>query len=280
MKIGVKQTEVLRSENGTMNTSPDLLAVEEPMEIILRYGPPENREEKKLAVTMRTPGHDLELTLGFLFSEGIVNHPDDVLSIRHCETVAHEEEKENVVKVELSDHCSFDPALLNRHFYTTSSCGVCGKSSIDQVAVSCNFELNPHIKVSESWIRQLPEKLLANQNIFEFTGGLHASALFEPEKEMLSLREDVGRHNALDKLIGSRLVEGEIPLDNDVLLVSGRASFELVQKAIRAGIPVMAAVGAPSSLAVDLAQSHGLTLVGFLKSKRFNVYSGQNRIVS
>lgn len=278
MSTPVKHTQIVKVSGNLKEEKLDLLATEEPMEIRLTHGPEGDRQEMQLAVTMRTPGHDLELALGFLFSESLINSYDDVVNIRHCETVEKEEERDNVVKVELSPLVKFDAKRLERNFYTTSSCGVCGKTSIDSVEVSCQFNINEdEFEVSREVIRSLPEILRAEQSVFEHTGGIHASALFDIEGKLRIVREDVGRHNALDKVVGASLFEGKVPLRSTLLLVSGRASFELVQKASRAGIPVMAAVGAPSSLAVELAKNSGMTLVGFLRGDRFNVYCG-NRI--
>jgi len=276
-KSSVKAHEVNKWLNKKSTLTPDVLAVEEPLEIRLTYLQQTERIERPLSVTMRTPGHDLELTLGFLYSEGIINNYADIKSIRHCETVEKEEEKENVVKVLIQDNHELDQDTFQRNFYTTSSCGVCGKSSIAAIEVECPINLSSH-PVNASVITDLPQKLRQAQTVFEFTGGLHASALFDTDGNIKILREDVGRHNALDKVVGARLFAESLPLENEILLVSGRASFELVQKAARAGVSIMCAVGAPSSLAVELAEKQGITLIGFLKSLSFNVYSHPKRI--
>ena len=228
---------------------------------------------------MRTPGADLELAAGFLFTEGILNDPKQIANIRHCGLPAKDKNIQNTVVVELNAGVDVDFKRLERNFYTTSSCGVCGKSSIEALHTGAQA-VNPNgFKVKNQSIHSLPAILRSSQDVFEQTGGLHASALFNESGELEILREDVGRHNALDKVIGAKFLAGEIPLSNKVLLVSGRASFELVQKALMAGIPVLAAVGAPSSLAVELAAEFGMTLVGFVRDERFNIYTGGERIV-
>jgi FdhD protein len=221
---------------------------------------------------MRTPGHDDELAVGFLHTEGIILAREQVIGVRACSGG-------NVVRVELAAGVRVDLDRLKRHFYSSSSCGVCGKASLEAVQVCARHRLAEGMPViNAEVIHHLPEVLRASQTVFEHTGGLHAAALFNTEGTLLCLREDVGRHNALDKLIGAQFLAGRTPLSNNVLLVSGRASFELVQKAIVAGIPILAAVGAPSSLAVSLARKHGLTVIGFVRPDRFNLYTGTERI--
>lgn len=264
------------TERGYSEAQPDLLAVEEPLEIRIGYGLETNREQKSLSVTMRTPGHDHELALGFLYTEGIIASFDDVEGIRYCEDVG-KEESGNIVRVELKPFVKIDFNKLQRHFYTTSSCGVCGKSSLEAISASCS-RITSELKVSRAVLVASPEKLRSSQTVFAHTGGIHAAGLFNTSGELILLREDVGRHNALDKVIGACLMKNIVPLKNHFLLVSGRLSFELVQKAVMSGIPLMAAVGAPSSLAVELARDFGLTLVGFLKEVSFNAYTGAERI--
>jgi FdhD protein len=221
---------------------------------------------------MRTPGHDDELAVGFLYAEGIILTREQVAGVRVCGGG-------NVVRVELAAGVRVDLARLERHFYTSSSCGVCGKASLEAVQVCARHRLAAGMPVIDAEaIHHLPKVLRASQTVFEHTGGLHAAALFNTEGALLCLREDVGRHNALDKLIGAQFLADRTPLSNNVLLVSGRASFELVQKAAVAGIPILAAVGAPSSLAVSLARKHGLTVIGFVRPDRFNLYTGTERI--
>ncbi|GAB3302362.1 formate dehydrogenase accessory sulfurtransferase FdhD [Hymenobacter tenuis] len=257
----------------------DVLAAEEPLEIRVGFGPSEQREHRTLSITMRTPGHDFELAAGFLLTEGIIRGRQDLQGIIYCPDVEKEEERENVVRAELAPSASPDLPRLERHFYTSSSCGVCGKTSIEAVhAAACPVLPAAGPYVEAAVLHQLPERQRAAQELFEQTGGLHAAALFSPEGELLLLREDVGRHNALDKVIGAALFQDMLPLHNTVLLVSGRASFELVQKAAVAGIPVLAAVGAPSSLAVSAATDFGMTLCGFVRQNRYNVYSHKWRL--
>jgi FdhD protein len=277
MAAHVRPVEVTTIARSARDVRPDLLAAEEPLEIRIGYGPMGNRHQQSLSVTMRTPGHDFELAVGFLFTEGIIYSYQQVESIKYCEDGGRQEEKENVVRVELKPDVAIDLQKLQRNFYTTSSCGVCGKSSIDAVKQYCpvipvSWQVKPEV------IHSLPDALLQSQLVFEHTGGLHASGLFTPEGKLGLLREDIGRHNALDKIIGAMLVKNEVPLSNYILLVSGRASFELVQKAAMSGIPMLAAVGAPSSLAVQLAADCGITLLGFVRNNRFNIYSTPQRI--
>ncbi len=252
----------------------DQVAVEEPLEIRLGFQTPECWSTRSLSITMRTPGHDLELAAGFLLSEGIIRTPADLAAMAESAKPGS-----NIVRVDLAPSVAFDADRLARHFYTTSSCGVCGRSSLDALTVRGLQPLpRSTFHFPARLIHALPDSLRHAQSGFNVTGGLHASALFDSAGNLLALNEDVGRHNALDKLIGRELLEGRIPLDNRLLLVSGRVSFELVQKALTAGIPLLAAVGAPSSLAVELAREFDLTLIGFVRNSRFNVYSGEWRI--
>ena len=261
----------VRSNSTTISPQDDRLAVEEPLEIRIGLGPIHDRAVVAISVTMRTPGHDAELAVGFLFSEGILTSPLDVQSISTPTT--------GVIQLELAPHVRVDLARLQRNVYTTSSCGVCGKTSLDAVAVALPGLLDETMPTIEpSVLHTLPAKLRAAQAVFDQTGGLHASALFTVDGELIALREDVGRHNALDQLIGWCLMAGQVPLREHILLVSGRVSFELTQKSLMAGIPIVAAVGAPSSLAVELAESQGQTLVGFLREGRYNVYAGAARL--
>lgn len=262
----------------------DVLAVEEPLEIRLGFA---DGTHKAVSITMRTPGEDAELAAGFLFTEGIISHPDQVKQIRHCGlkigkgTGAIDRASalnSNTIRVDLSEGVEIDLKGLDRHFYTTSSCGVCGKSSIEALATGVRTQADGGLRVLSEIIHRLPETLRASQDVFELTGGLHASALFDADGKLDSVREDVGRHNALDKVIGAKFLTGEMPLSKNILLVSGRVSFELVQKALMAGIPILAAVGAPSSLAVELAAEFGMTLIGFVRDGRFNIYTGGGRV--
>lgn len=267
-------------QDGPVRPMPDLLAVEEPLEIRLGYGPRSDRQQRSVSVTMRTPGHDFELALGFLFTEGIIQDLSQIHTVRYCTDAGRQEAIENIVRVELTPDTVVDWRTTERNFYTTSSCGVCGKASIDAVRVATCPVLPPaHPFVDAELIHDLPAKLRQAQAIFEHTGGLHAAALFDRTGQLGLLREDVGRHNALDKVIGAALGAGILPLHQSILFLSGRISFELVQKAVVAGIPVIAAVGAPSSLAVQMAEEFGVTLLGFVRNNTFNLYSGAGRLI-
>jgi len=250
----------------------DYLAIEEPLEMSIEFGAANERKRQNIAITMRTPGNDDLLCVGFLVTEGIIQEYEDVKGINL-------DELNNKVEVSLQPHCLFDIDKLSRHLFTSSSCGVCGKTSIDHLKTSIKhqFKLNEPVLIKEV-LYDLPEVLRANQQLFKQTGGIHATGLFTMQGEFINLFEDVGRHNALDKLLGWALKENRIPLNNSIILVSGRASFELIQKALMAGAAVVAAVGAPSSLAVELAEKYGMTLIGFLKQHQFNVYSGFKRL--
>ena len=269
---------VTRISGSSQSFSPDAIAIEEPLEIRLAYGPAGSRKIQNLAVTMRTPGNDAELASGFIFTEGIISGTSDIQSIEYV-FAACSEDKQNSILVSL--HESAVPNLLqaDRNFYTTSSCGVCGKASINAIRTNSSFKKEPWDgeTFGSELIFGLPDILSKHQEVFADTGGLHAAALFNKNGELMFVREDVGRHNALDKLIGVSLKNKSLPLKQFLLLLSGRASFELVQKAAMAGIQVIAAVGAPSSLAVSLAEEFGITLAGFLRNHRFNIYSFPER---
>jgi FdhD protein len=256
----------------------DSLAIEEPLEIRLEHGPKHSRTIQNVSVTMRTPGNDVELAVGFLFTEGIIKHAEAVADVDHC-FIACAENKENVIQVSLAENVIPELKNTERNFYTTSSCGVCGKGSINAIRTVSSFAQQPDANlISSEVLCELPNILSHHQEIFAATGGLHACALFNLDGELMMIREDVGRHNALDKLIGAALNQGLLPLNRSILLLSGRASFELIQKAAMAGITLIAAVGAPSSLAVQLAEEFNITLVGFLRNHRFNIYTAAHRI--
>jgi len=256
----------------------DLIAAEEPLQVRLQYRNGDSWQEESLAVTMRTPGNDFELTLGFLLAENIINHSADVEFICYCRNVKPDEEG-NVVIVKLAPHVSFDLKRLERHFFTNSSCGVCGKSAIEGVTCDNNaLTVNPSQRITKNVIQHLIKTLEKAQTVFRYTGGLHASALFNLQGECRILREDIGRHNAFDKVVGAALSLEMLPLNEYLILLSGRVSFELIQKSVRAGIPIVIAVGAPSSLAVELAAEKGITLIGFLRNDRFNIYTYPERI--
>lgn len=276
MQTPVASVACIKVEEGQSRPFDDLLAAEEPLEIRLVYGA--DRVVKPVTVTMRTPGNDFELAVGFLFTEGILQSWSDVKLIRYCSDSGKRTENNNVVKVEMQPQVTVDVSGLERNFYTTSSCGVCGKSSMDSVRRFC-APSDASFSIKSEMITRLPELLKSNQVVFKRTGGLHAAALVSSEGQLLLVREDVGRHNALDKIIGAAFSSGQTPLNNHILVLSGRISFELVQKAAMAGIGAIVAVGAPSSLAVDLAKSLNLTLIGFVRDQHFNVYCGADRII-
>ncbi|WP_030292868.1 formate dehydrogenase accessory sulfurtransferase FdhD [Streptomyces katrae] len=271
-----ERRRVIRVRNGVTGVRPDTLVAEEPLEIRL--------SGKPLAITMRTPGDDFALAVGFLVSEGVLGSASDVRAVTYCEGAAEDGTNTyNVVNVQLAPGVPVPDITLERNVYTTSSCGLCGKASLDAVRTATRFPLRRSaaedtVRIPAELLGELPDRLRAAQKVFDRTGGLHAAGLFSPQGELLDLREDVGRHNAVDKIVGRAFQAGLLPLAGAVLLVSGRASFELAQKAVMAGIPILAAVSAPSSLAVDLALESGLTLVGFLRGQNMNIYAGEERI--
>lgn len=265
---------ILSYDDGSSREVVDDLATEEPLEIRLVAG----SQTRSLAVTMRTPGNDFELAAGFLLSEGVVHGSDDIASISYCiDPTIDAEQRYNIVNVQLAADAL--PALerLERHFTVSSACGVCGKANIEALQTRAQV-IDDSVRIPLGLVAQLPEKMRHAQRVFESTGGLHAAALFNKNGDLLALREDVGRHNAVDKIAGWALLDKRLPLNGCVLLVSGRASYELVQKSVVARIPVLCAVSAPSSLAVDLARTFGLTLLGFVRGSRANVYAGRERI--
>jgi FdhD protein len=254
----------------------DQVATEEPLEIRLAAG----RDRKTVAVTMRTPGSDFELAAGFLFSEAIISSPAHVRAIRYCtDPDVDAEQQYNIVTVDLAAPALPDLRGLERHFYTSSACGVCGKAALDALEIRGCPVIGGGFQTASDMLYALPEKLRAAQGVFESTGGLHAAGLFDERGDLVSAREDVGRHNAVDKLVGWALLSGRLPLSRNIVVVSGRASYEIMQKCVVAGVPVVCAVSAPSSLAVSVAERFGVTLVGFLRGRRFNVYSGFDRVV-
>ncbi|ROI05096.1 formate dehydrogenase accessory sulfurtransferase FdhD [Chryseobacterium sp. G0240] len=269
----VRQLEIVRVKNHDRFVCTDDISIEEPLEIRISYGFGEQKENKNISVTMRTPGNDTELAVGFLFTEGIISGYHQIQKAEHPEADCSRN-RENIIKVTLAE--DFVPQLMkaDRNFYTTSSCGVCGKGSIESIRTVSSFQglQKERYTVTLDTLYQLSEKLQSFQNNFSATGGIHASGIFDIKGNLLALREDVGRHNALDKLIGHALITGQLPLDDKILILSGRASFELIQKAAMAGISFVAAIGAPSSLAVDLAKEFDITLLGFLRDHRVNIY--------
>ena len=275
---GKSNTEILRVSNaGNAKTDVDNLAVEEPLEIRIGFSENGKRTHRAISITMRTPGNDFELAAGFLFTEGILTSKNQIESIKHCGKFPN---NQNTVRIDLVSNTEIDFAKLERNFYTTSSCGVCGKTSLEALFVAGAEKIasNKSAKIPAEMIHKLPEKLRLEQTVFGETGGLHAAAIFDFAGELKNLREDVGRHNAVDKLIGAEFLNDKLPLSDKILFLSGRASFELVQKAVMAQIPVICAVGAPSSLAVEAAQEFNISLLGFVRDGRFNIYCGEERL--
>lgn len=274
--VSVKSFLVRRVDGGQESASVDQVAVEEPVEISVSYSHNGSKRSRTIAVTMRTPGHDDELAAGFLLSEGLLHSREQIESVR---ALGSEGAASNQIQVELANSVEFDEERFTRHFYMSSSCGICGKASMENIETLGTFVIDPKEPIlNADLIAGFPERLREAQEIFAATGGLHAAALFSMDGTLVALREDVGRHNAVDKVLGSLLLRGAIPVTNSILVLSGRLSFELVQKAVVAGIPVVLAIGAPSSLAIELGKRFQLTLVGFLRGKKFNVYSGEQRL--
>ncbi len=265
----VDLTQVSEWDDGKLRRKDDYLAAEEPLEI--RVG------SEPLSVTMRTPGHDRELAAGFLFTEGLVQRREQLVNLESVEP-QDGANRGNVIEAELAPESAPDFVKMRRHFFAASSCGICGKASIDSIRSRLLAAPNPDFRLDAETLVRLPDALRSAQDVFQRTGGLHAAALFDARGKLLVLREDIGRHNAVDKVIGWALLEGRVPLSDSVLLVSGRGGFEIVQKAIVAGVPVLASVSAPSSLAVQLARELHLTLIGFLRGRRFVIYAGEERV--
>jgi FdhD protein len=271
--------EISKVRAGVRQTRADSVAVEEPLEIRLSYATPDGRATRSISITMRTPGNDRELAAGFLYTEAIIRRRADIASIETCGPVAPDSGNHNVIRVDLAADVEVDLGRLQRHFYTTSSCGVCGKTSLDALRVTGAKAFADQAQpFRHSVLTGIPEALRVAQHTFDKTGGLHAAAAFNPEGDLIVVMEDVGRHNAVDKVVGSLLLNNGLPANELGLMVSGRASFELLQKTLVAGIPLLAAVSAPSSLAVQLAQEFNMSLVGFLRGDTFNIYAGEERI--
>ena len=278
MKKSTRITVHKNTEGITQEIS-DEVAIEEPLEFSICFGPTSSRSNKNIAITMRTPGNDFELAIGFLFSEGVINNKNDILSVSRNRELVDDSNAENTVLIELNESVKVDPDKI-RNFYINSSCGICGSSMVEGISKIQPIDSHAsNLEIEESVLRQLPENLRQKQDAFGLTGGLHASALFNVNGEILHLFEDVGRHNALDKLIGQQINENALPLSRYGLMLSGRTSFELVHKSALAGIPIIVAIGAPSSLAIEAAWEYEITLIGFLNSDRFNIYSYPKRII-
>lgn len=276
--LAEKSFVIDRISTGGNRQMNDVVAVEEPLEIRVVFGVAGARRSKSLSITMRTPGNDHELAAGFLISENIICQPEDLVSSNHVGPPPEGELRGNTLMVELAPAVQVDIEKLQRHFYTTSSCGVCGKASLNAVQAQGVVPLVDDLRVDAESIYSLPDRLRQQQAVFDRTGGLHAAGLVNAKGEFIDIREDVGRHNAVDKLIGAQLLAKRFPLAESVLVVSGRASFELMQKALMASIPMLVAVGAPSSLAVELAREFNMTLIGFTSQHRFNIYAGSSRV--
>jgi len=279
-----KVVSIERATQDSRKRLNDSVAVEDTLEIRVVFGPEGKRRSKSLSITMRTPGNDYELADGFLLSENVISHPNQILSFEHVGPVAEGMSLGNTLMVELGFDVEVEIEKLQRHFYTTSSCGVCGKASLDAIRNQGMVAIDDLVKVELNTILNLPTSIRDRQDVFDRTGGLHAAGLVKPDGELVSIREDVGRHNAVDKLVGSQILAAKqtqalFPLASQVLIVSGRASFELMQKALMARIPILVAVGAPSSLAVELANEFDMTLVGFTSQKRCNIYAGGSRVI-
>ena len=271
LRRNTSNVHVVAMNDGVRSERTDTLAAEEPLEIRVQ-GP--GQELRSVAVTMRTPGGDFELAVGFLFTEGLLV-PSDLARVAYCDTLPGEDQQYNIVSITL--HRPFDFDLLTRNFYATSSCGVCGKAALDDIEVRC-APVAGGTRVSAETLLGLPTALRRAQKVFDRTGGLHAAGLFDPAGKLVSIREDVGRHNAVDKVVGEQVLAGKVPLADHVLQVSGRLSFEIVQKAAVAAIPIVSAVSAPSSLAVEAGDRFGMTLVGFVRDDRLNVYTHPERV--
>jgi FdhD protein len=258
---------------GKLRSRTDYLATEEPLEIRL------TSPQRTVAITMRTPGADFELAAGFLYSEGVINHRCDIKTIRYCvDPDVDGRQRQNIVSVTLQDTLTPNLQPLERHFFTTSACGICGKASLEALQLQGYASIADDVQVAAAVIIRLPEQLQTAQRLFSSTGSLHAAALFDLQGQLLTVQEDIGRHNALDKLIGSALLAESLPWHDRIVLVSGRSSYEILQKGLVAGVPIICAVSAPSSLAVALAQKFGITLIGFLRGDRFNIYTHRQRI--
>ncbi len=272
--------DISKVRDGVPEAVADYVAVEEPLEIRLGFSTPDGRATRSVSITMRTPGNDRELAAGFLYTEAIIRRPEDIASIETCGPPAPDSGNHNVIRVDLLPDVTVDLGKLQRHFYTTSSCGVCGKTSLDaiRVALAQPFK-DVDTRFSRAVLTTIPDRLRQAQHTFEETGGLHAAAAFNSQGDLSVTMEDVGRHNAVDKVVGSLLLNKELPANELGLMVSGRASFELMQKTLVAGMPLLAAVSAPSSLAVQLAVEFNMSLIGFLRGNTFNIYAGEERII-
>ncbi len=280
MASSILPLKTLRFRNGEILNEDDLVVVEEPLEIRLGFGPIEDRAEKSLVITMRTPGNDYELAAGFLYCEGIISSNEQIVSIKYCHSSGAEQEEDNVVRVELHPDVEVDLSNSERHGFSHSGCGICGLTSIDSAfKLASDNIFGDDIKIDMRLISSLPEKSHQHQHNYKHTGGIHSASLFSDKGEFVDIMEDVGRHNAVDKLIGKRLLNKESNSTSPILFLSGRMGFELVQKAAMAGYPILISVGAPSSLAIQLGMKMKMTLIGFTRNNKFNVYCGEERLL-
>jgi len=276
---GTKNIIIHRTEAGNNLEKTDVIVEESPLQIIVAYGTANNRKRETLSVTMRTPGDDFNLVTGFLFCEGFIQSTSDILSIKYIGNPNDETLQENTVLVELAAHVSFDLENKKRNFISSAACGFCGKTNADIINQQVFAPISNSLKIAAQLLYHLPQILNNSQTLFTQTGGAHAVALINKNAELTYIAEDVGRHNAMDKLVGAMLKKNALPLKDHLVLFSGRLSYELVQKSLVAGIPIACAIGAPSSLAIELAEENGMTLIGFLKEKSFNIYCGAEKII-
>ena len=276
---GTKNISIKRIEKNNTSEKSDVVIKESPLQIIVACGEVNNRKKETLSVTMRTPGSDFEMVTGFLFCEGFIQSASDILSMRFIGNLVDITLQENTMLVEIAAHVSFNIENKKRNFLSAASCGFCGKTNADMINQQAFIPLTNTFKINVECLYHLPELLNRSQNLFTQTGGAHAVALINAEGNIIYTREDVGRHNAMDKLVGTMLKKKLLPLNNYIVLFSGRLSYELLQKSLMAGIPIVCAIGAPSSLAIEMAEDNGITLIGFLKNDSFNIYCGAERII-
>lgn len=279
MSASIFPIQTFQFKKGKFAQVDDVVVVEEPLEIRLGYGEQDSRQESSIVITMRTPGNDFELAAGFLYGEGIISSKEQILSIKYCYTSGKEQEEDNMVRVELSPEVKVDLSQSERHGFSHSGCGICGLTSIESAfKLSKDRICKDEISIDLAVINSLSEKAFALQYNFKTTGGIHSASMFSLSGELLDIKEDVGRHNAVDKLIGSQFLKHSVDAKNAILFLSGRMGFELAQKAAMAGFPIVVSVGAPSSLAIQLGIKMNMTLIGFTKNDKFNVYCGRERL--
>jgi FdhD protein len=276
---GTKNIIIHRTEANTSFEKQDIIVEESPLQIVVAFGAANNRKRETISVTMRTPGDDFNLVTGFLFCEGLIQSASDIVSIKYIGNPGDAALQENMMLVELAAHISFDLETKKRNFLSSAACGFCGKTNADIINQQVYAPISNSFKIDAQLLYRLPQILNTSQTLFTQTGGAHAVALISANAELIYIAEDVGRHNAMDKLVGTVLKKNALPLKDHLVLFSGRLSYELVQKSLAAGIPCACAIGAPSSLAIELAEENGMTLIGFLKEKSFNIYCGAEKII-